>query len=181
MLKIELSHTLIDGFKRQEKEAQETVYKLCYAEFMKVALRYTHSYDDAADLLHDAFIRIFTKVNSFQGSGDLVGWMKRILVNAAIDHCRLKQARPQIELEDAEEAIQKQQEEKQYIADEHQLLRLIRNLPKQQVLVFNLYVMEAYSHQEIADALAISVANSKWLLFSARKTLKEKIFHLNNA
>jgi RNA polymerase sigma factor (sigma-70 family) len=180
MLKIELSKPVIDGFKRQDKEAQETVYKLCYATFMKVALRYTKSYDDAADLLHDVFIRIFSKVGSYTGSGDLVGWMKRILINAAIDYCRLKQTRPHVELDGAAEEVNRFNQEKEYVADEHQLIVLIRSLPEQQVLVFNLYVMESYSHQEIADALAISVANSKWLLFSARKTLKEKIFKLQH-
>lgn len=181
MHKTEISRQVIDGFRRRDKNAQETIYKLCYAEFMKVALRYTKSYDDAADLLHDSFIRIFTKADSYKGSGDFVGWMKRILINAAIDYCRLKQTRPQVEIgHAAEEMNQRNNEEKQYVADEHQLITLIRSLPEQQVLVFNLYVMESYSHQEIADALDISVANSKWLLFSARKTLKEKIINLQH-
>ncbi len=174
MLSITVSKEIIEGCQSNNRSSQEDLYKLCYSEFMKICLRYTETYDDAANVLHDAFIKILTKMNAVKNTSDAVGWMKRIVVNTCIDHLRLKKNLNQVSMEGIE-LPSEQNEENNFVVDENALLGLIRNLPKTQAAVFNLFVMENYSHTKISELLNISVANSKWHLFDARKILKEKV------
>jgi RNA polymerase sigma factor (sigma-70 family) len=105
-----------------------------------------------------------------------VGWMKRIVVNTAIDYVRKEKTHAHISMPEVPDVIENEtQDEEKYVIDEKQLLQLIRELPKMQAIVFNLFVMEDYSHQEVADQLNITVALSKWYLFDARKILQKKL------
>jgi RNA polymerase sigma-70 factor (ECF subfamily) len=116
------------------------------------------------------------KIETYKGSGDIVGWMRRIVVNSAIDHTRKEKQSTLVSMPDVpDQAETNETNESKYVIDEKQLLVLIRELPKMQSLVFNLFVMEDYSHQEIADQLSITVALSKWYLFDARKMLQKKL------
>lgn len=181
MINLTIDKTLIDGCLNRQPQAQEALYRSCYPIFMKICLRYTDSYDDAANVLQDAFIKIFVKMETYKGSGDIVGWMRRIVVNSAIDHTRKEKQGTLVSMPDVPDQIETDEtNESRYVVDENQLLIMIRELPKMQSLVFNLFVMEDYTHQEIADQLAITVALSKWYLFDARKMLQKKLAHYVN-
>ncbi len=178
MLNIEIDKDIINGCQLHQQQAQECLYKLCYTDFMRICLRYTHSYEDASNILHDSFIKIFTKIATFSGSGDIVGWMKRIVVNTCIDYNRAKKQEGMVSIDTIPDVAGEDDEETKFVVDEKQLLIFIRQLPILHAEVFNLFVMEDYSHEEIGGLLGISVATSKWYLFSARKVLREKIFKL---
>lgn len=176
MLAIQLDREVVDACLNGQAQAQELLYRTCYPAFMKICLRYTESYDDAANVLQEAFIKIFMKIGDYKGSGDFIGWMRRIVVNTAIDHVRREKLKGHQSIQNVPEIPDTAEDEfNKYVIDEKQLLKLIRELPKMQSLVFNLFVLEDYSHQMIADELSIKVSQSKWYLFDARKILQKKL------
>jgi RNA polymerase sigma-70 factor, ECF subfamily len=176
VIQIQIDKEIIEGCLKRQPQAQEALYRSCYKVFMKICMRYTDSYDDAANVLQEAFIKIFMRIEAYKGTGDFVGWMKRIVVNTAIDYVRKEKTQGHISMPEVPDVMENEtQDEEKYVIDEKQLLQLIRELPKMQAIVFNLFVMEDYSHQEIADQLNITVALSKWYLFDARKILQKKL------
>ncbi len=181
MKEIDIPYQLIEGCRQKRPEAQEAVYKAVYTSFMKIGLRYTGNYEDAANILQDSFIKIFTRMEGYTEKGGFVGWMKRIVVNTAIDFIRKEKQIQHIPLNEHHEMLEEEQELKEnYVNDEKQLLAIIRELPSMQLMVFNLFVMDECSHQEIAERLSISVATSKWYLFEARKILKKKLTQIHH-
>jgi RNA polymerase sigma-70 factor, ECF subfamily len=172
---LHIPQELIDGCLRRAPEAQEGVYRICYASFMKTCLRYTGNYDDAANVLQDAFLKIFTRIDAFSGKGNFAGWMKRIVINTAIDHVRKEKQQGHVPLAHVPEIAESDAVSERFVVDEKKLLEVIQELPKMQLLVFNLFVMDDCSHQEIAERLSITVATSKWYLFDARKILQKKL------
>lgn len=175
MKEFDFSQELIDGCLRRLPDAQETLYKIVYPGFMKICLRYTGNYDDAANVLQDAFVKIFTRMESYGNRGFFYGWMKRIVVNSSIDHVRQKKQQLHIPLELMQELAEEEKAVEHWLVDEKQLIKAIRELPTMQLLVFNLFVMDNCSHNEIAKRLSISVSSSKWYLYDARKILQKKI------
>ena len=176
MLDIKIEKEIIEGCKQKQLNAQETLYKVCYPIFMKICLRYA-AYDDAANILQDAFIKILTKIDTYSEIGDVVGWMKRIVINTCVDFIKTEKKRNNVQLENISD-IAENNDEQEYVLDENHLLKIIRQLPKKHALVFNLFVMENYSHQEIANTLNITIASSKWYLHKARKILQKKVSQL---
>lgn len=151
-----------------------------------VCMRYSQCRDDAQDTFQEAFIKAFQKIDSYNGDGSFEGWLRRIMVNKCMDKFRSKRLtivtdNPQIyqeqELEEEEEV------ELPYSNDE--LISTIQELPDQYRLVFNMYVVENYTHAEIAESLNISVGTSKSNLSRAkawlRKELKKKYVKTNIA
>lgn len=181
MKEIEIPDQFIEGCRQKKPEAQEAVYKAVYAYFMKIGLRYTGNYDDASNILQDSFIKIFTRMDGYTGKGQFVGWMKRIVVNTAIDFVRREKQTLHMPLNAQHEMLEEEEElSEHFIKDEKQLLSIIRELPTMHLMVFNLFVMDDCPHQEIAERLSISVASSKWYLFEARKILKKKLTQLHH-
>jgi RNA polymerase sigma-70 factor, ECF subfamily len=181
VIDLQITSEIIEGCRRRQPQAQEALYRACYPVFMKICLRYAGSYDDAANVLQEAFIKIFMKFDGFKGTGDIVGWMKRIVVNTAIDYVRKEKTLAHAPLQATKEIPDDVEiNEPKYIIDENQLIQLVHELPKTQRLVFNLFVMENFSHQEIADQLSITIALSKWYLFDARKMLQKKLSAYKN-
>jgi RNA polymerase sigma-70 factor (ECF subfamily) len=172
---LEISSELVDGCRNKVPAAQEAVYKATYVYFMKICLRYTGDYDEAANLLQDAFIKIFTKLNDFSGKGSFVGWMKRIVVNTTIDYLRKERVNMVVSINEDTDLADDTEDVETFVIDEADLIRHIRELPKLHLLVFNLYVMDENSHAEISEKLGISVASSKWYLHEARKILQKRL------
>lgn len=177
MLDIIIEKEIVEGCRQKQQHAQETLYKACYPAFMKICLRYA-SYDDAANILHDAFIKILTKIDSYNNSGDIVGWMRRIVLNTCIDFTKTIKSKSDVLLENITDVAE--EEEQKFVADEKSLLKLVRELPEKHSLVFNLFVFDEYAHQQIAETLNITVASSKWYLFEARKILQKKVSELKH-
>lgn len=145
-----------------------------------ICQRYCSSNDEAEDVMLTGFMNIFTKIKSFKGSGSFEGWMKITMVNTAIDNFRKqKKHRDIFSIADYQEELTSDIRVPQNIEKED-IMNMLRNLPPGYKIVFNLYAIEGYNHQEIAEMLGISVNTSKTQLFKARKILKELIIKWNN-
>lgn len=172
---------IVDGCKQGKKKFQDVLYEKYSALLLGVCIRYTKNRMEAEDILHDAFIKIFISIKSFElkNEGSLYSWIKRITVNTALNHLRdnLKHAFTQ-DIDDFSTANQiSETEEKNSYPDiePHEILKKINEMPNGYKVVFNMYVIEKYSHQEIADELGISLSTSKTQLFKAKKYLQEAL------
>jgi len=166
---------LIRQCQENREAAQADVYKLFSASLFSVCLRYTNSYEDAQDVFQDGFIMIFNKISQYRFEGSFEGWMRRIMVNSCIERHRHKNHLYVINEEITSEEIENDDDTELEFEDYsyQDLLDFIRELPGRYKQVFNLYVIEEYSHQQIAEMLDISVGTSKSNLSRAREKLKE--------
>jgi len=166
---------LIRQCQENKPEAQAEIYKLYSATLFSVCLRYADHYEDAQDIFQDGFIMIFNKISQYRFEGSFEGWMRRIMVNNCIEKHRHKNHLYVINEEIISEEIDDDEEtEPEFEHHSYQdLLDFIRELPDRYRQVFNLYVMEEYTHQQIAEMLNISVGTSKSNLSRAREKLKE--------
>jgi len=163
---------LIQNCKKQDLKAQEQLYRLFAKKLFAVCLKYSDSYQQAEDNLQDGFITIFGKINQYQGKGSFEGWMKRIMINTTLQKYRTERVFEIInedQLKEPELEIDEDQLSVDY------LLVIIQELPERYRQVFNLYVLDGYSHKEIAEMLKITTGTSKSNLSRARIILKEKI------
>lgn len=164
---------LINNCKQNDIKAQEQLYRLFSKTLFSVCLKYSRSYEEAQDNLQEGFLLIFEKISQFSYKGSFEGWAKRLITNYI-----LQQYRKETFLTVVDENIEDKEVEIEIDEDEisHDfLLKIIQELPERYRLVFNLYAIDGYSHQEIADLLKISVGTSKSNLSRARLILKEKI------
>jgi len=141
-----------------------------------VCLKYSRTYQDAQDTLQDSFIMIFKDIKKFKHKGSFEGWAKRVTINVALQKFRKKSILKFDKIEEnqlTEEEITVDVDEKNISLSF--LLSLINELPPKYQLVFNLYVLDGYSNQEISEVLNISTGTSKSNLFRARKLLQNKI------
>lgn len=143
-------------------------------KFFSLCLKYSGSYDMAKDNLQEGFIRIFENISQYNESGSFEGWMTRIIINTSLREYK----NTKIFSEYNDQLLQEFEEdlsvEEETIPVDY-LIKIIEELPKKYNLVFNLYVFEDFSHQEIAEMLQISVSTSKSNLTRARQKLKERI------
>ena len=169
---------LISNCKKQDIKAQEELYRLYSGKLFGLCLKYSANYQQAEDNLQDGFITIFKKIEQYKDSGSFEGWMKRIVINTALQKYR-KEKYLEIINEGQLEDIEVEIYEEELSADF--LLKTIQELPERYRQVFNLYAMDGYSHKEISEFLKISVGTSKSNLARARSILKERIEnHQNN-
>ncbi|MBI4646744.1 MAG: sigma-70 family RNA polymerase sigma factor [Bacteroidia bacterium] len=161
-----------------ERKEQQILYQSFYGKMLAVCIRYASNYEEARDILHDGFIKVFTSLNSFKNLGSLEGWIRKIIVNNAIDYIRKNGSYlldyhedTMSEIRDDSDEVLDYQEEINIKAEV--VLDLIQKLTPAYKTVFNLYVIENYSHKEIAEKLNISVGASKSNLFKAKMKLKE--------
>lgn len=155
-------------------KAQEKLYHLFAPKMMGVCLRYSRDRAEAEDSLQDGFIKVFTYIGNFRHEGSFEGWMKRIMVNVALEKFRKKQYLYPVG-DIAAYDDQEYAEETMPQISANELLALIQELPPRYQMVFNLYVMEGMKHEEISEELGISEGTSKSNLARARNILKEKV------
>ena len=163
---------LIDNCKKKHAKAQAELYKRYASSLFSVSLKYASSYADAEDILQDTFIIIFDKISQYKNQGSFEGWLKRIAINTALQRYRKAGVLNLINEENVSE-VDVEVEEESVPLD--YLLKIIQDLPDRYRMVFNLYVLDGYSHKEISDLLEISEGTSKSNLARARKILKNKI------
>lgn len=170
---------LIRACVRKERWAQQVLYEECYGALMAVCLRYANSEDEAMDILHESFIKIFRNIRKYQPGTSLVAWMRRITVNTAIDYYRRNVRR---RTEDLDEAFNLSTSDADAVSQctEHEILEAIQQLTPAYRAVFNLYVLEGYSHKEIADLLEITESTSRSNLVKARAKLQEMLVERNH-
>jgi RNA polymerase sigma factor (sigma-70 family) len=166
---------LLNACLKGDRKSQEQLYRKFYSYAMGICMRYTHSKDDAMEILNDGFLKVFLKAEQFDTKYPFKAWLKRIMVNTAIDHTR-KNAKHQYN-DDIETAYNVYAEQADAVDDLNYeaLLGLIQKLKPNLRAVFNMYVIDGYSHEEIAESLAIPVGTSKSQLSRAREVLKEML------
>lgn len=167
---------LIDGCKEGNTKSQEQIYRLLAPKLFAVCLKYSKSYEEAQDNLQDGFLLIFEKIKQFNFKGSFEGWAKRVIINYILQQYR-KQNLFEIVSENYPDEVEVEVEEDTISIDF--LTRIIQELPDRYRLVFNLYVLDGYSHKDIAEMLDINIGTSKSNLARAKAILREKI-ELNN-
>lgn len=166
-------------FIKGNKKAFDTIYAQ-YADAMyNVCLRYTKNVDEAADILQDAFIRIYEKRQLFNPEYELGSWIKRIVINEAINHYRVNKKFDLVEEDTFFEETEEPFELNEDSNVQQILLEVIQELPAGYQAVFNMYVIDNLTHQEIADHLGVSINTSKTQLLKARKMLRAKLEERN--
>ena len=153
--------SIIDGCINHNQKAQKRLYELYSKRMMAVCLRYCGDYDVALDLMHDGFITLFNKIGSFENRGHFEGWMRKVFVNISLEYLRKQDTlRFSVDIDEArtleiggESVLDKISAKEIY---EH-----ISRLPDGFRTVFNLYVIEGYTHAEIAEMLNINEASSR--------------------
>jgi RNA polymerase sigma factor (sigma-70 family) len=163
---------LIEACVRQERWAQKLLYEEYYGKMMGVCLRYATNEDEALDILHEGFIKVFKHAGKYEIGTSLSSWIRRIMVNTAIDYYRKTVRR---RTEDLAEAFDLSSPEADAISQcsEQEILALIQQLSPAYRAVFNLYVIEGYSHKEIAEMLDTTESTSRSNLVKARLKLQE--------
>ena len=143
------------------------MYAVCY--------RYANNTDDAQDLLQEGFIKVYRNLHRFRAEGSFEGWMRRVFVNTSIEHYRRKSIQLNSVSEKEENTIEDSDISALENLAEKDVLRIIQELSPGYKTVFNLYVVEGYSHKEIGDMLGISEGTSKSQLARAKAILQKKI------
>lgn len=163
---------LIQACVRRERWAQKVLYEEYYSRMMGVCLRYATDEEEALDILHEGFIKVFRHVGKYKPGTSLSAWIRRIMVNTAIDYYRKNSRR---RTEDMDEAYDISTNDPDAISrcTEQEILEAIQELTPSYRAVFNLYVIEGYAHKEIADLLDITESTSRSNLVKARLKLKE--------
>lgn len=163
---------LIENCKINDTKAQGELYKLYASKLFPICLKYSRNYAEAEDNLQDAFLTIFNKIKQYKNTGSFEGWIKRIVINTALQRYRSEKVLNIVNeniSEDIEIDINDEDISLKY------LLQIIQELPDRYRLVFNLYVLDGYSHKDISDMLDITVGTSKSNLARARGILKQTI------
>lgn len=158
-----------------DRKAQKKLYLQFADRLYGVALRYAQNTDDAKDILQEGFIKIFNNLSQFKNEGSFEGWMRKVIVNTALERLR-KQNR--MWLMDEFTVLESTVYNYEHILEdlnEKELIKIVQELSPKYKMVFNLYVIEGYSHKEIADKLQISEGTSKSNLSRAKEILKEKV------
>jgi len=165
-----------------QPRCQRLLYERYYAYALKIVFRYIYRYEKATEVVNDGFVKLFSRFDRFTyEEGEnlekmLLGWMRKIMVNTAIDELRRKNMIPEIggipEYVWEQPDMGQSAEQKLYYKE---LIILIKELPPSYQVVFNMYVIDGFSHQEIADKLNISLGTSKSNLSKAREHLRKKL------
>lgn len=171
---IELINRCVEG----EMKAQRELYDRYAARLMPVAMRYAKSQEDAEDILQDAFIKIFNSLESFRQEAQFLTWLKRVVMNTAINHNRKKlYQQPMLDIEKTPLHVEKEL----VLSNLHftEIMAMLQKLPVGSRTVFNLFAIEGYGHKEIAEMLEISEGTSKSQYARARALLKAMIEEAN--
>ncbi len=163
---------LVEGCLIPDARAQKQLYERFSRKMFAVCLRYSSNREESEDILQEGFIKIFQKLRSYKGEGSLEGWIRKVVVNTALDHFR-QQKISWIDIEMAEDQIS--EESTLGKLDAQELLKIIQQLPKGFRTVFNLYAIEGYNHREIGELLGISENTSKSQYSRARAQLAESV------
>jgi len=165
---------IVDACASGDPKAQEQLYNLYAPKMFGVCMRYAKNDTEAEDNLQEGFIKVFTNIGKFRHEGSLEGWVRRIMVNVSLEKFR-KQSMlyPVEDMAVFESQMADDTTSEKVSATE--LLKLVQQLPPQYRMVFNLYVVEGFSHQEISGKLGIATGTSKSNLARAREILKRKV------
>ena len=165
---------LLKECKRGKRGSQEELYRRFASAMYGLCLQYANNEEDAQDIMQDGFIKVFAKLEQVKNPAALPGWIRRVMINTA-----LEKYRSQVLLQRVDDVREEIGEDSGNGAFEdltcEELVGLIQTLTPRYRMVFNLYAIEGYSHQEISEELGVSIGTSKSNLSRARAILQEKI------
>jgi RNA polymerase sigma-70 factor (ECF subfamily) len=175
---------MIAGCRDGKRRAQSDLYQRFASGMFGVCLRYSRSREEAEDILQEGFLKVFGRISQYTGKGSFEGWIRRIMVNTAINHYHASLKQQFILVENIQElAVEEDQSAQDFGQDSggagidtKRLLNLVQELPDGYRMVLNLHVFEGYNHKEIGEMLGISDNTSKSQLSKARKYLKKLLF-----
>ena len=174
-----IDETILQGCIEGKRNAQYELYRKFASTMLGVCLRYAQSREEAEDILQEGFLKVFQKIASFRQEGSLEGWIKRIMINHALNRFRKNRKQPFYEdIEEINETEIIDTNETAAISETYPtevLLSMIQSLPQGYRVVFNMYVFEDFSHKDIAESLNISENTSKTQLMKARRLLQKKL------
>jgi RNA polymerase sigma factor (sigma-70 family) len=169
---------LIRRCAKNDRKAQKEVYEHFFASMFATCKRYVKNHDDALDVVNMGMLTVFTKIDQFGFQGSFEGWIRRIMINRSLDAIRKKNMRFEpFSVSDQEHLLHAAAVENE-VMDQIETAHLhvyLEALPTVHQVVFNLYAVEGFSHEEIAEKLDIKAGTSRWYLSKAREYLKEKI------
>jgi len=173
----DIPEKIIQGCKKGKQRYQEELYHLLAPKMYGLCLKYANDRDDAKDIMQDGFIKVFGKIDQFGEKGSFEGWVRRIMINTA-----LEKYRSQVTMYSLDERMPLSDEGVQSTVIDNlsaeDLLGLIGQLTPKYRMVFNLYAIDGFSHKEIGEMLGISEGTSKSNLSRARVILQEKVREL---
>lgn len=173
---------IVDGCIRGKRKFQKQLFERYYGKMMAICYRYAKDSDEAQDMVQNGFIKVFKKLDVYNFEGSLEGWIRRIMVNTAIDQIRKNKRNPFL-IED-EERVQNIEEETPFSTEEDEFysklkaetaIKAISELSPAYRMVFNMYVIEGFTHKEIAEYLEISEGTSKSNLAKAKQKLRTQL------
>ncbi|GAA4424557.1 RNA polymerase sigma factor [Pontibacter saemangeumensis] len=165
---------LLHGCLKQDREAQRKLYQLYYGYAMSICVRYSRDAEEAREVLNDGFLKVFTRLSQYDPDKPFKGWVRRIMINTALDNYRHNLKHYHLyDIETAHPAADTFNIEQQLSYQD--LIGLVQGLSPAYRAVFNLFVLDGYTHEEISEALGIAVGTSKSNLAKARANLREAL------
>lgn len=165
---------IVQDCKKGKRKAQEQLYRAFSAKMYAVCLYYSKNKDDAEDLLHNGFIKVFDKIGQFKGNGPFEAWIRRVFMNTALEQYRKKSILYSINEEQSYPDYKDDVDVISQLSND-ELIKLIQELTPAYQMIFNLYAIEGYTHREISDLLGIAEGTSKSNLARARAILQKKV------
>lgn len=184
--KTDITPELIAKCVKDDRKAVQRLYEICFRMLLPICLRYHNNEEDARSSFNIGFIKLLNSLPTLDEKVNIVGWTKRIMVNTLIDEYR-KKKNYTTHIVSKENEWELEQENSSYVNDGESnigyelILKLVSELPEITSKVFNLSVVDGYSHKEIAEMLGMSEGTSKWHLSTGRKMLRDKIEELENS
>ncbi len=170
---------LIRGCIREEATCQKAVFDRYASRMLGVCHRYARNAADAEDILQDGFIKVFDKIQQFKFEGSFEGWIRRIMVNTALKKYSLRRYEKEVVGYEVKDRDEGSMEPPAYAhLSQKDILDLVNNLPDGYRLIFNLYAIEGFQHEEIAEMLGIQPGTSRSQLVKARTMLQKQILQL---
>ena len=164
----------LEGCREGKRTSQQRVYGHFYQYALTVCLRYAATMDEAKEVMNDAFFKIFTKIDHYNPEYSFKGWLHRVVVNTAIDRYRSRQNQPRTEDITEAQSVEIETEVVENLTRE-EIFKMVQHLPPAYRTVFNLFVVDGYSHPEIGQLLGITEGASKSNLSKARMKLKQML------
>ncbi len=170
---------IIKGCQKGDPVAQKKLYEKYASKMFGVCIRYFKSTEEAEDALQEGFIRLFKYIGQYRGDGSFEGWMRRIIVNTALNyHKSILKHQYHTNYQEVEELIEDERIAYDPMHVEF-LLKVIQQMPEGYRVIFNLFEIEGYSHKEIANMLKISVNTSKSQLMKSKRYIQRQLEKIN--
>jgi len=174
-----LNTWMLEKAREGDRRAQKAIYDALASKMYALCIRYMGDRETAEDVLQDGFVTLFAKLDTYTGEGSFEGWARKIFVNTALMSLRKNDVLKESDEMDSARGVTSEAPSAVQDIGYKELCKMISELPAGFRTVFNMYVVEGYSHQDIADALGISVNTSRSQLLRARAMLQAKILERN--